>query len=195
MEEIYGLGIKRSHYEDYCIPMDLKDIDELFLQYPKKQILDILKQNDSVITETDENTLCIEKYINGKWKKDAVEIIDEESTLTFSFEELLNQEETSKKILNFLYNHFRNLLTKNYISNEMKQTIIAMQKTKEEFLNSLHNLKYYEERKIRVYLKKQKDIYKIDIPKQENRNPKTPNKVEVLEMFDYEKFSLERKAS
>ncbi len=160
---MYGIGIEREHKEDYVLPMnDLKTIDEVFLTRTKEEILEILKQNDSVITETNPDLLKIEKYMNGRWRDLHIDIIDHPEILTFSFEELFHSHK-EEKILHILFNHFSSYLKKDYISPEFKETILAMQENKENFLEKLKYLSYDEEREIRVYLSKKIDITKEKI--------------------------------
>ena len=160
---MYGIAIERENKEDYVLPMnDLKTIDEVFLTRTKEEILEILKQNDSVITETNPELLKIEKYMNGKWRDLHIDIIDNPMILDFSFEELF-QNYKEEKILHILSNHFSIYLKKDYISPEFKKAILAMQDSKENFLEKIKNLSYDEEREIRVYLSKKIDIAKEKI--------------------------------
>ena len=160
---MYGIAISRENKEDYVLPMnDLKTIDEVFLTRTKEEILEILKQNDSVITETNPDLLKIEKYMNGKWKDLHIDIIDNPMILNFSFEDLF-QNHKEEKILHILFNHFSAYLKKDYISPEFKETVLAMQESKKKFLEKLKDLSYDEKREIRVYLSK-----KIDIMKEKN---------------------------
>ena len=149
---MFGIAIKRTNREDYVLPMQsLEQIDEIFLTYSPSQILEILKQNDSVITETDPNQLSIKKYVNGKWKE--IEKIEEKYILEFSFEDVINT-----RTLHILYNHFASYLKKGYIRDEFKEVIETMNQEKERFLESYPLLNYEEIREIRVYLAKTVDI-------------------------------------
>ncbi len=160
---MYGIAISRENKEDYVLPMnDLKTIDEVFLTRTKEEILEILKQNDSVITETNPDLLKIEKYINGKWRDLHIDIIDNPMVLTFSFEELFHNHK-EEKMLHILSNHFSVYLKKDYISPEFKEAILAMQESKEKFLEKIKYVSYDEEREIRVYLSKKIDITKEKI--------------------------------
>ena len=160
---MYGIAISRENKEDYVLPMnDLKTIDEVFLTRTKEEILEILKQNDSVITETNPDLLKIEKYMNGKWKDLHIDIIDNPMVLTFSFEELFHNHK-EEKMLHILSNHFSVYLKKDYISPEFKEAILAMQESKEKFLEKIKYVSYDEEREIRVYLSKKIDITKEKI--------------------------------
>ena len=106
-EEIYGLGILRDSKEPYCFPLSLYNIDKLTITYSKKELLDMLKQNDSVVTETNEEAIQIFKQKDGKWNFAHMDYITRENQyiLDFSFE-LLFQKEKEQRILNILYNHF-----------------------------------------------------------------------------------------
>ncbi len=159
---MYGIAISRDNMEDYVLPMDLKTIDEIFLTHSKKEILEILKQNDSVITETNPELLKIEKYIYPKWKDIHLDIITDPNILTFSFEDLFLSEKEDK-ILHILYNHFSPYLKKDYIRKEYKEAIEAMKENKNSFLEKLKFLEYDEIREIRVYLSK-----KVNLKKQES---------------------------
>ncbi len=174
---MYGIGITRENREDYCLPMnDLKTIDEIFLTHSKEEILNILKQNDSVITEEDPELLKIEKYVNGKWKDVHIDIITDPQILSFSFSSLF-QVYKEEKILHILYNHFSPYLKKEYITKEFKDAILAMKENKETFLEKLSFLNYDEKREIRLYLSK-----KIDVKKE---------KIETLTIED--SYCLQRK--
>ena len=167
---MYGIGIEREHKEDYVLPMnDLKTIDEVFLTRTKEEILEILKQNDSVITETNPELLKIEKYMHGKWRDLHIDMIDNPMILIFSFEELFHNHK-EEKILHILFNHFSAYLKKDYVSTEFKEVILAMQENKTNFLEKLKYLSYDEEREIRVYLNKKIDITNKKIEPLVNEN-------------------------
>lgn len=176
MNEIYGLAIKRRDKNDYCIPMPLEEIDALFIQYSKETILKQMKENDSVITESNPNNVVIKKYQNGKWIDKNIEIITDSIVLEFSLPELFQNEQESNKLLNILSSHFKHYLEKDYVREEFKQAILATKKDKDSFLEKIKYLNYSELRRIRLCL------YKACEPKKE--------KVETL--TDY---LLQRKAS
>ncbi len=177
---MYGIGIKKNDWEDYVLPMnDLKTIDQIFFTYTPQEILEKLKQNDSVITETNPELLTIEKYVNGKWRE--VKKITDETILKFSIEQVLDSKEENK-VLHILLNHFRPYLKKNYISSEFKKVIADMELGKEAFLKDFSLLTYEEEREIRIYLSKI-----LEIPKEE-KNTK-------LEEYRLQRKVEEKKAS
>lgn len=175
MNEIYGLAIKRNGKKDYCIPMPLSEIDTLFIQYPKEIILQKLKENDSVITETNPECLTIEKYQNGRWVDKNIEIITDSFVLEFPLADVLDIE--ASKILNILYSHLKHYLEKEYIRKEFKEAILATKEDKKTFLEKLDALNYTELRKIRLCIYKTCDLKK---------------EIEALNMSDY---LLQRKAS
>ncbi len=154
MQGIYGLGILKDHQQDYCLPMpSLEEIDQLFIKNGKEQILEWMKEYDSVITESNPDKLVIEHCINKRWKPLSDFIIEDSLILTFSFSELL-EKENSQKILNILYNHFRNFLNKSYISNQFKILIQSMTMDKEHFLEAFALCNYDEQRNVRLYISK-----------------------------------------
>ncbi len=179
---MYGIGIIRKNREDYVLPMpSLQSIDEVFLHYSKEEVLNILKQNDSVITENDASLLRIEKNIQGKWKDIHIDIIDNPKILEFSFAKLFISFKEEMKILNILYNHFSIYLKKSYVREEMKQAIESMKLGKEKFLEALNYLNYDEMREIRVYVSK-----KIDM---------TQNEIETLNINEYRLERIDKKAA
>lgn len=166
MVEIYALGIERNLNEPYCYRMDLKEIDELFYQKSKEEVLQNVRENDSVITETDPEKLHIYKKIGKKWIIDSPIITKENHyILEFSFEDVLRND--ANRVLNILYNHFSSFLNKGYVREEFKRVILSMKDSPMKFLDELSVLTYSEERMIRVYLSlhillRMKDDYPLE---------------------------------
>ena len=137
IKEIYGIGLKRTNKVPYCIPMSLEEIDYLTSSHSLEEILEILKQNDSVITETDPHSLRIFRYLD-RWKEWNLDFIKKDETyiLTFSFASLF-ESVSSTKILNILYNHFSLFLKKDYIRPEFKKVISSMKEGEKSFLSCI----------------------------------------------------------
>jgi len=168
MQNIYGLGFLRKHQEPYCFPMSLEEIDGLTTTHSKKEILEILRKNDSVVQETDENTLRIFKIKQNKWKESHIEYLEKEQAhlLNYSLEETLSNEKKTSRHLNDLYSHFSPWLKKNFIDEKMKETIRKMKEGKKEFLESFKELSYENQRQIRTYLGRKMEIQ----PKKKEKN-------------------------
>lgn len=154
MQNIYGIGFLREQKEPYCIPMNLKEIDKLTTTYSKKELLEMIKKNDSTVTQTDEKNLRIFKIYQKKWKESHLEYISKEKEylLNFSFEELFMNKKNAIRILNILYNHFSILLKKEHVEEKMKETIQAMKESPSQFLDNFYQLSYENQRQIRTYL-------------------------------------------
>ncbi len=163
MNEIYGIGFRRKNKVPYCIPLSLKEIDFLTATHSLEEILNTIKENDSIVTETNPDALRIFKYTN-RWRESNLDFIKKEETyiLTFSFSKLF-QYNQNVKLLNILYNHFSSFLTKDYIRPEFKRAILAMKENPNTFLACLSNLSYNEERMIRSYLSKKIDLKKLSL--------------------------------
>jgi len=191
MQEIYGLGLLREKKEPYCYPLLLKEIDSLTTEKTKKELLEILKQNDSTITEAKEEKIKIFQQYENHWRESNIEYITKntEYILTFSIKSLLERE-NSKKVLNILHSHFFQSYSKKYTSEAMKKTIDAMKLEKHDFLKSLEYLSYIEIRAIRVYLSKQFDVSTLPKEKKKER------KEQILPVHSSEEikgYSLEMK--
>jgi len=162
MSETYALGLKRKEKEPYCIPMPLQTIDELTKKYTKKELLQMMKKNDSVIEETDEKQITLFKKCQKKWKEANITYINasNKNILTFSITKMFEIEKETK-VLHILYNHFFNYQLRSNTSDAMKKVINAMNQNASAFLNTLSFLNYEEIRLIRTYLAKNFEISNI----------------------------------
>ena len=70
MEKQYALGIDQKNKEPYCIPMNLENIDQVFTDYSKEDILKKVNEFDSVMKETDISLLGIKVFYKNKWRND-----------------------------------------------------------------------------------------------------------------------------
>lgn len=156
---VYAICVRRMNKNDYCIPMELEQIDELFLKYSKEQVLELLRTNDSVLNETDPNLLSIKKLVNGKYiSLKYLDIINDHRLLDIPLYYFFKEEKSGSRYCHILYNHLHHLLNKSYVSEIFKQAIIALNESKESFLTSISSLSYSERRIIRLAIYPYVDI-------------------------------------
>ncbi len=188
MKEIYGLGIFREQEEPYCFPFPLEQIDALTISKTKEELLNILKTNDSTVTETDFHKIAIFKSHKNHWKPANIEYISKknEFILTFSLEELFDQVK-EEKLFNVLFSHFSKLESKQYISENMKIAIHAMKCGREKFFQALTSLSYEEIRSIRSYLAKNFDMKHLKREQPKLDIFETTKEINLLEEYRLEK--------
>lgn len=192
MKEMYGLGFFREQEEPYCFPLPLEQIDALTTSKTREELLNIIKTNDSTVTETDSHKIAIFKSRKNHWKPANLEYISKENEfiLTFSLEELFDQVR-EEKLFNVLFSHFSKLEAKQHISENMRNTIHSMKGGREAFFHSLKSLSYEEMRLIRVYLAKNFDVKHLKIEEQ----PKA-DVFDLAKEVDFkEEYRLEKKKS
>ena len=95
MEKQYALGIDQKNKEPYCIPMNLENIDQVFTDYSKEDILKKVNEFDSVMKETDISLLGIKVFYKNKWRNDhQVPIVTDPVILSYSVPKLFLMTDT-----------------------------------------------------------------------------------------------------
>ncbi len=173
MKKQYALSIDQKNKEPYCIPMSLENIDQIFIDYTKEDILKKINEFDSVMKETDVSALKIKVLYKGKWKNDhQVPIVTDSFFLSYSVPELFKKFSKQEGILKDISNHLEK-----YLKQENVRTIFKMTIKNHLFLENWNNLNYEEQRIIRVYL-----ASKYDVKKLLNIQEEQKESIEVLQM-------------
>ena len=194
MQNIYGIGIKEEK-RPYCWAWQssLEELDQYILTNGKEKALAAIKAFDPNITEKDHEKIVIEQYLNGDWKVLNDFIITDSLVLTFSMAELLSAV-GSQKVLNILFNHFEKSLNKPYISENFRETIVAMQKDSQSFLTSFDKCSYEEQRKIRQYVSKRINLHDYIKVEEETKIDEKEKNIDQLEILKEEEYTLKKVA-
>ena len=153
----YGLAILQKNREPYCIPYRLEELDQIFINYSKEDILKIINENDSTMKETDVNALEIRVFHHGKWKKDnQVPIITDAFFLTYTVPLLFMKFSKQEGIVRDISNHLEKYLKQENVRSFFKLTI-----QNQLFLENWDDLNYEEQRIIRTYLASKYDVKKL----------------------------------
>ena len=194
MQNIYGIGIKEEK-RPYCWAWQssLEELDQYILTNGKEKVLAAIKAFDPNITEKDPEKIVIEQYLNGDWKVLNDFIITDSLVLTFSMAELLSVV-GSQKVLNILFNHFEKSLNKPYISENFRETIVAMQKDSQSFLTSFDKCSYEEQRKIRQYVSKRINLHDYIKVEEETKTGEKEKNIDQLEILKEEEYTLKKVA-
>lgn len=169
MNEVYGLIVKREKQENYGFPMPLKEIDELTTAYTEEELLEqVSKSNIIPNIEKANPSLGIAKKRNNKWVEDKqIPMIKDPFLIHYSLEEIfLKNPANQKTYCNVLYSRLSPLLAKQYISEPMKQAILAIRISVEEFLQRYAHLDYIDQRKIKYIFATEFDIRKLLEPEE-----------------------------
>ena len=194
MQNIYGIGIKEEK-RPYCWawPSSLEELDQYIITNGKEKVLDAMKAFDPNITEEDPEKVVIEQYLNGDWKVLNDFILTDPLVLNFSISELLTKV-GSQKVLNILFNHFEKSLNKPYISENFRETIVAMQKDSQSFLTSFDKCSYEEQRKIRQYVSKRINLHDYIKVEEETKIDEKEKNIDQLEILKEEEYTLKKVA-
>ena len=153
--------------------MSLENIDQVFIDYSKEDILKKVNEFDSVMKETDVSALKIKVLYKGKWKNDhQVPIVTDSFFLSYSVPELFKKFSKQEGILKDISNHLEK-----YLKQENVRTIFKTTIKNHSFLENWDNLNYEEQRIIRVYL-----ASKYDVKKLLNIQEEQKESIEVLQM-------------
>lgn len=159
MEELYAIVVKREKKSDYFWPVSLEIIDEYFINCKRVGVLEIMRQNDSVLTETNPDTLSIKKIVGDKLIEDKnTRIIEDPFVLRFPLDKLFEQIDQSD--INRIHNHLIVYKSKK-VSFNFKMAIDLLKSDKKAFLNKFSELTYSEQRIIRSIINNNVDIYQL----------------------------------
>ena len=175
----YAIGIPRENKELYYWPMRLQQIDELFTTKTKEEVLDWLKQNDSVLEEEDAQKLQImkrvseKKYITERYTY----IVTNKNFLNYDIKPfLLNDKKLVHKLQNTLIP-----FQKRIVSEVLSKMIPLLSENITLFCEYFNYLPYEEKRVIWTILSEEKRVA-----------DQLNHKIETLEIPF---MKLERKAS
>lgn len=187
MNKIYAICIPRKNQSPYCIEMPLEEIDKIFNTYKKEEILKIIHDYDSVMTETDPENLTIRTFLNGNWVNDHdVQIETNSVLLNYSFPEVYEKISKKESLNKDLYHHFQKYLNRYYVSDLFKDAI-----RNQTFVEDWDHFSYEEKRLIRLYVASRIDLENyISMDKKENR---VTEKIETLVIPEEKNLALLRK--
>ena len=175
----YAIGIPRENKELYYWPMKLQEIDGLFTTKTKEEVLEWLKQNDSVLEEEDAQKLQIMKKVSDK--KYITErytyIVTNKNFLNYDIKPFLMQDD---KLVHKLQNTLTPFQKRN-VSEVLKRMIPLLSENVTLFCEYFNYLPYEEKRVIWTILSEEKRVA-----------DKLNHKIEILEIPS---MKLERKAS
>lgn len=156
MNKIYAICIPRQNQNPYCIEMPLEEIDRIFNTYKKEEILKIIHDYDSVMTETNPENLTIRTFLNGNWVNDRdVKIETDPVLLSYSFPEVYKKISKKESLDKDLYHHFQKYLSRFYVSDLFKKAI-----HNQTFVEDWDSFSYEEKRLIRLYVASKVDVKK-----------------------------------
>ena len=181
----YAICIPRKNKTVYNWTMPLEQIDSLFTTQSREDVLSWLRQNDSVLEETDACHMQIMKQVSEKkyLSERYTYIITNPNYLNFDIAPFLRSSEKITRKLHSILVPFQ----KRNITPLFKQMISLLKEDKEVFIKNFKYLPYEEKRIVWTILSEEEVI----------NNQLNQKEIEVLNEKDYEEDSiiLKRKAS
>ena len=161
MEYTYGIIIKHPKRENYGFPYpSLENVDEIMTSNPKEELLANIKEANIIPYLNDESDIAVGIIQDKKWiERKIVPTITDSFILNYPFVKvfLTNPQEYST----YLINQLNYLVDKKYISLKLKEAILALKKSPNEFINLYEILDYSEKRLIKYTLNKGFDLKQI----------------------------------
>ena len=146
----YAICVERKGEQDYVLPMSIEEIDRTFIRFSKDVVLEMMRNADSVLEETNPDNLKIKKRIKDKYIEDKyINIITDEFYLTYPLDELPLDMAKNDSLARVLYSHL--LPLEKRLSTQEQHAILlkALSKSKEVFLNEFERSSYIDKRIIR----------------------------------------------
>ena len=157
---MYGIIVKRPKKEYYGFPLDIKEIDNLFVSYSNEELMNQIKASN-MIPDLENSELAIGEMQNNKWvERKIIPVINDINVLEFSLPDFFKECQNPEIYCNYLYQNLAYLLKKSYISNELKHAIMNLKISLNGFIEDYQSLSYIEQRYLKYLFAKGFDISK-----------------------------------